>query len=98
MTETEAFLAEAWDAPAGTILVQVSAVQKKATVAGEWARLQARYPQVLQPLRLVVDEAKLGDRGVFYRVQAGAFGSQEGATEVCNLLISQGQACFVVVR
>ncbi len=98
MAETEAFVAEAWDAPAGTILVQVSAVQKKAGISDEWARLQARYPKILQPLRLVVDEAKLGDRGVFYRVQAGAFGTQDGATAACEALISQGQACFVVVR
>jgi hypothetical protein len=67
-------------------------------VVNEWQRLQARYPQVLKPLRLVVDEAKLGERGVFYRVQAGAFGSEDGATAACDALISEGQACFVVVR
>lgn len=92
------FAAEAWDAPAGTILVQVSAVQKEESVVEEWQRLQARYPQVLKPLRLVVEEAKLGNRGVFYRVQAGAFGTEEGATAACGSLIDAGQACFVVVR
>lgn len=92
------FAAEAWDAPAGTILVQVSAVQQQDKVVGEWQRLQARYPQVLQPLRLVVEEAKLGDRGVFYRVQAGAFGTEAGATAACDTLIDAGQSCFVVVR
>jgi hypothetical protein len=92
------FAAQAWDAPAGTILVQVSAVQKEENVVEEWQRLQARYPQVLKPLRLVVEEAKLGDRGVFYRVQAGAFGTEEGATAACGSLIDAGQACFVVVR
>ena len=71
---------------------------KPAKVTDEWARLRDRYPEVLKPLRLVVDEAKLGDRGVFYRVQAGAFGSQEGAIAACDSLINQGQACFVVVR
>ncbi|MEQ8357703.1 MAG: SPOR domain-containing protein [Kiloniellaceae bacterium] len=95
---TSAFLADAWDAPAGTILVQVSAVQKKINVLNEWARLKGRFPQELQPLRLVIDEAKLGDRGVFYRVQAGAFGSREVAAAACDSLIGQGQACFVVVR
>lgn len=92
------FAAEAWDAPAGTILVQVSAVQSDDKVVGEWQRLRARYPQVLEPLRLVVEEAKLGDRGVFYRVQAGAFSSREGATAACDKLIGAGQSCFVVVR
>ena len=92
------FAAEAWDAPAGTILVQISAVQQQDKVVGEWQRLQARHPQVLEPLRLVVEEAKLGDRGVFYRVQAGAFGSEAGATAVCDTLIGAGQSCFVVVR
>ncbi|MEO3429972.1 SPOR domain-containing protein [Pelagibius sp. CAU 1746] len=93
-----AFAAVAWNAPAGSILVQVSAVQKEENVVGEWRRLQAAYPQVLEPLRLVVEEAKLGERGVFYRVQAGAFGTEEGATAACDNLIDAGQACFVVVR
>lgn len=93
-----AFATATWDAPPGTILVQVSAVPDGAKVAEEWERLQTRYPQVLKPLRLVVDEAKLGERGVFYRVQAGAFGSREGAGAACDVLIGQGQACFVVVR
>ncbi len=96
--EAAVFAAEAWDAPAGTILVQVSAVQKEEQVVEEWQRLKARYPQVLMPLRLVVEEAKLGDRGVFYRVQAGAFGTEAGATAACGSLIDAGQACFVVVR
>ena len=83
----------------GDILsVEVSAVQKKINVLNEWARLKGRFPQELQPLRLVIDEAKLGDRGVFYRVQAGAFGSREVAAAACDSLIGQGQACFVVVR
>jgi hypothetical protein len=97
-TVAAAFIAEAWDPPTGTILVQVSAVPDGGKVTQEWERLRARYPQVLQPLRLVVDEAKLGERGVFYRVQAGAFGTQAGAVAACDSLISQGQACFVVVR
>jgi len=97
-TVAAAFAAEAWDPPAGTILVQVSAVPDGGTVTQEWERLRDRYPQVLRPLRLVVEQAKLGERGVFYRVQAGAFGTQEGAAAACDSLISQGQACFVVVR
>ena len=96
--EAAAFVAEAWDAPSGTILVQVSAVPDEGKVVAEWQRLQDRYPQVLKPLRLVVDEARLGERGVFYRVQAGAFGSEAGAAEACDALIGLGQACFVVVR
>lgn len=98
VAEAAAFAAEAWDAPTGTILVQVSAVPDGSRVTEEWERLRARYPQVLTPLRLVVEQARLGERGVFYRVQAGAFGTQEGAAAACDSLISQGQACFVVVR
>ncbi|HMA16346.1 MAG: SPOR domain-containing protein [Bacteroidota bacterium] len=96
--EAAAFVAETWDPPSGTILVQVSAVPDGNRVTEEWQRLRTRYPQVLTPLRLVVEQAKLGERGVFYRVQAGAFGTQEGAAAACDSLISQGQACFVVVR
>jgi hypothetical protein len=89
---------EAWDAPKGAILVQVSAVNDGDEVAQEWERLKARHPEVLEPLRLVVEQAQLDGRGVFYRVQAGAFSSREGAAAACDSLISRGQACFVVVR
>ena len=97
-SEELGFVMEAWDAPKGTILVQVSAVNDGDAVTSEWERLKARHPEVLEPLRLVVEQAKLGGRGVFYRVQAGAFTSQDRAAVACDSLISRGQACFVVVR
>jgi hypothetical protein len=73
-------------------------VTDAAKVATEWQRLQASFPEVLQPLRLVVEPAMLGERAAFYRVQAGGFGSEAGAAGACDALISAGQACFVVVR
>ncbi len=90
--------ADLWDAPPGTILVQISAIQDQAKVAGEWDRLKRGYPEVLGPLRLVVEEAKLGDRGVFFRVQAGGFASQVQAEDACTTLTARGQPCFVVER
>ncbi len=96
--EAAGFAAAAWDAPSGTILVQVSAVPDAAKVAGEWQRLQERFPEVLQPLRLVVEQATLGERTAFYRVQAGGFVSEAGAAAACQKLISGGQSCFVMVR
>lgn len=89
---------EPWDAPDGTILVQVSAIQDRQQIAKEWERLKRGYPAVFAPLRLVVEEAKLGDRGVFFRVQAGGFSSENQAEEVCSTLTDQGQSCFVVER
>ncbi len=89
---------EPWDAPDGTILVQVSAIRDRQQIAEEWQRLKQGYPAVFAPLRLVVDEAKLGDRGVFFRVQAGGFSSENQAEEACSALTDQGQSCFVVER
>lgn len=89
---------EPWDAPDGTILVQVSAIQDRQQIAAEWERLKRGYPGVFAPLRLVVEEAKLGDRGVFFRVQAGGFSSENQAEEACSTLTDQGQSCFVLER
>ncbi|MGF1629432.1 MAG: SPOR domain-containing protein [Kiloniellaceae bacterium] len=94
----ETFAAEAWSPPTGSVLVQVAAVTDGSKVLQEWQRLQSRHPDVLKPLRLVVDEAKLGERSAFFRIQAGAFGTREGAAAACNALLSAGQPCFVVVR
>ncbi|NIA67201.1 hypothetical protein HBA54_01190 [Pelagibius litoralis] len=91
-------LLESWDAPDGTILVQVSAIRDKLQIAGEWERLKSGYPEILGPLRLVVEEAKVGERGVFFRVQAGGFASQDQAEAACVVLTDQGQSCFVLER
>lgn len=96
--QVAALALEPWDAPDGTILVQVSAIRDRQQIAKEWQRLKQGYPAVFAPLRLVVDEAKLGDRGVFFRLQAGGFSSENQAEEVCSTLTDQGQSCFVVER
>ncbi len=42
------------------------------------------------------ERADLGERGIFYRLQAGAFGQIAEAKSACRALEKRKIACFVV--
>lgn len=81
--------------PAGAYVVQIAAVRSEAEAQATWRGAQAKYGMLAnQPLS--VKRADLGDRGIFYRVQAGSFGAREGAVDLCEALRAQGGNCMVV--
>ena len=47
---------------------------------------------------LTVQEVDLGERGIFYRVQAGFFPERAGASALCRALKARQQDCLVVKR
>lgn len=86
-------------APAdGGFLVQLASVGNEAAVEREWGRMQSRHPQQLGNLSLTVERADLGDRGIFYRIQAGPLASREAADGLCAQLKAQQQDCLVRAR
>lgn len=79
----------------GTHYIQLGSVKSAGGAAGEWAKIQDKYSAQLGNLNYRVERADLGERGVFYRIQAGPI-SGESATELCDQIkaISPG-ACLV---
>lgn len=77
--------------------VQLGSVQSKSKAEQEWQRLSAKYPDQLKDKPYRVEEADLGDRGIFYRVQAGPF-EQLTARTICRELKNAGKTggCLVV--
>jgi cell division septation protein DedD len=63
-----------------------------------WRRLQARYPDLLGDMALNVDRVDLGDRGIFFRVQAGPVPNRATAEDMCGQLKARQQDCIVVAR
>jgi len=82
----------------GGFLVQLASVGDEAAVEREWGRMQNRHPQLLGSLSLTVERADLGDRGIFYRIQAGPLTSREAADGLCAQLKAQQQDCLVRAR
>ncbi len=86
------------DATKGDFLVQLAALRAKDGARPAWARLQKAHPALLGDRELAIQRADLGDRGIFYRIQAGYFADRIGARSLCNALKARGQDCLVVKR
>ena len=86
------------DATTGGFVVQLAALRAKDGARPAWTRLQKAHPELLGDRELTIQKADLGDRGIFYRVQAGFFADRAGARVLCNALKARGQDCLVVKR
>ncbi len=84
--------------PSGAYVVQLAALRVRADTRPAWTRLQRAHPMLLGDKELTVQEVDLGERGIFYRVQAGLFPDRAGASALCRALKARQQDCLVVKR
>lgn len=82
-------------ASGGGFVVQVTSQRSEADARTAYASLQKRFPQVLGPYQPTIQTATVGDRGTYYRVRVGPFGSSSDASTVCNNLRAAGGDCVV---
>jgi cell division protein FtsN len=82
-------------AATGGFVVQVTSQRSEADARAAYAHLQKRFPQVLGPYQASIQTATVGDRGTYYRVRVGPFGSSTDASTVCNNLRAAGGDCVV---
>jgi len=81
--------------PTGGWRVQIASVKSEDIAKSTWARLQAAHGDVLANLKMQPARVDLGDRGVWYRVQAGPLDEKQ-AHGVCSTLKSRKADCVVV--
>jgi hypothetical protein len=82
-------------APAG-IRVQVGAMRSEDLARREWDRLKRLNGDLLGNLAEVTVRADLGDRGVFYRVEAGPLSDAKEAQRICGELRRRNFGCTIV--
>ena len=75
--------------------VQLSALREEAQALLAWNQLRDQFPAILDDDQRFIVPSQT-DRGLFYRVQAGLYGSREDAQEACLAIKGQGGDCFVV--
>jgi cell division protein FtsN len=80
----------------GGYYVQVGAVRSQSGAAGEWTKIQAKY-SALGGLKYRTQEANLGAKGVFYRIQAGPM-SKDSADSICARMKSQTPGACLVTK
>lgn len=83
-------------APRGPWAVQVAAVSSREAAERGWTALQARHPDLLGPLQLRVEEARLANGLTLYRLQGLGFADRDAAAQTCARLKAAGNECFVV--
>lgn len=88
--------AAAREVAAGTHYVQLASVRDEAAARTEWAKLQIAH-SALAPLKLNVQRADLGERGVFYRIQGGPV-AEDAARAICKSITDKTAGGCLVVR
>lgn len=81
--------------PVGGWRVQMASVKSEDIAKSTWARLQNAHGDVLGNLRMQPVRVDLGDKGVWYRVQAGPLDERQ-AQSVCGTLKSRKSDCVVL--
>lgn len=82
--------------PAAGYRLQLGALRSEDAAKQEWLHLQKAQPDILGKLGVSIVRADLGDKGVFYRIQAGPVGDAGEATQSCASLKSRNIGCILV--
>ncbi len=90
-----ASLIENMSGPTGGWRVQIAAVKSEDVAKSTWARLQSAHGDVLANLRMQAVRVDLGEKGVWYRVQAGPLDEKQ-AQSVCSTLKGRRADCVPV--
>jgi cell division septation protein DedD len=83
-------------ASTGPLRVQIAATKDEASAKAEFARLQKAHADLLGNLSATLVKADLGDKGTFYRIQAGPIADKAQADKLCAQLKPLGIGCIVV--
>jgi cell division septation protein DedD len=76
--------------------LQIGAVRSPEAAKHEWERLKRAYGDVLGPLGFEAQRVDLGERGIFYRIQAGPVADAAKAERDCGELKRRGVGCILV--
>ena len=90
-----ASLIEGMSGPTGGWRIQIASVKSEDIAKSTWARLQAAHGDVLANLRMQPARVDLGDKGVWYRVQAGPLDEKQ-AHNVCSTLKTRKTDCVAL--
>ena len=82
---------------AGTQLVQLGAFDDEAGARAEWARLQAKFGDLIAPKALVLQQAESSGRR-FVRLRALGFEDEADARRFCSALLAENASCIPVAH
>ncbi len=91
--------AEIKPAPATmTHYIQLASIRDEAAAPGQWKNLQAKYAGVLSDSSYRVQRKDLGDKGIYYRIQAGPFAKADAGLKCEKIKAITPAGCFLVAK
>lgn len=76
--------------------LQIAAVKTPEAAKDEWERIRRQNSDILGGLGFISERVDLGDRGIFYRIQAGPLADPQEGERVCTLLRQRNVGCILV--
>ncbi len=76
--------------------VQLGAVRTESEARGEWERLKRKNTDLLGTLSAVTVRADLGEKGIYYRIQAGPISDTSTADRICSELRHRHLGCMII--
>lgn len=83
-------------APAGSVIVQLGALDSESGARSEWERLRGRAPSLLQGRSPQVIRFEREGKPTMWRLRTGGFENRSAAGSFCESIRSQGGACAVI--
>lgn len=78
----------------GSVMIQIAAGRDMAQANAFWTKATSKFPE-LKAYTKDIQEADLGDKGMFYRVRAKGFASKADASAFCAKMKAGGLDCMV---
>ena len=86
------------DVPISGFGIQVASLRSEDSALSTWKSLVAAHPDLLGDLKVHVERADLGEKGVYYRLQAGSFASLGEARAICGKLKDVNVGCLPISK
>jgi hypothetical protein len=83
-------------AVADGVRVQLASLRTPEEARDEWARLKRENPDLLGKLTAVAVRADMGDKGIYYRIEAGPLPTKAAAGTLCGALKQRDLGCQLV--
>jgi cell division septation protein DedD len=79
----------------GAYVLQVGAYKSQAEADTAWKAYKARHTALLADANDDIQQADLGEKGIWYRLRITGFASKDVANAMCDRLKADGGACFL---
>jgi len=82
----------------GRYKVQLGAFRAPELATQAWRQISSQNAPLVSSLAYNIEQADLGERGTYYRLQAGSFETADAAKARCASFVANKVACIVVAR